>query len=442
MKRLFAYILLAHIFVCTTQAQTKIEGESLFHDEKTVTVTFDINSTDGVPTRYKEVIMPYIYNGKDTLWFASMEVYGKSRYLRERQEEHLKGNKTWELGANGVLAGDVYHYENTLPMKRWMSAATLGIKRYMTGCQCEKEHEDITLLQDKELFHEPQMPARRLPEYSLTDVEKSWNFGNVDLLIKFTHNKVIIDPNIFENAVVFQQILTAVDKIFADDQYRLDHIDVLGYASPEGHLRRNTYLGQTRAEALIDYIISSRPQYNLTHDDFRIYNCKENWDGLRDYLKMHEIDQKDDVISIIDSNITDEAKKTRLKALNGGKVWKELLDEIFPHLRSARFLGVFYDSTDSHATDAIQAANDMIRKGEYAEAYNHLTPYNGDFRAYNSIGVALMMQGEFEEALPWFEKALENGSESAASNIKAIESELSYEDEQKRLIEEYLKKYE
>ena len=53
-----------------------------------------------------------------------------------------------------------------------------------------------------------------------------------------------------------------------------------------------------------------------------------------------------------------------------------------------------------------------------------------------------MMQGEFEEALPWFEKALENGSESAASNIKAIESELSYEDEQKRLIEEYLKQYE
>ena len=41
-----------------------------------------------------------------------------------------------------------------------------------------------------------------------------------------------------------------------------------------------------------------------------------------------------------------------------------------------------------------------------------------------------------------FEKALENGSESAASNIKAIESELSYEDEQKRLIEEYLKQYE
>ena len=431
-----------HCLVWTSIAQTKLEGEHLSYDENTVTAAFEVNSKDGVPSLYKEVILPYIYNGKDTLWFESFEVYGKGRYKRQMQEECLKGNPEWDLSDNSVLAGKVYHYESSVPLKRWMTSATLGIKRYMTGCQCSKGHEEFSLLHQDNIFKEPQMPARRIPEYTVTDVQPAWDFGNVDLLVKFTVNDIEMDPDIFENARTFGLILNAVDKIYSDERYSLQRIEVSGYASPEGYIGKNGELARDRANALVNYIIQSRPQYKLSRKSFRICNGYENWEGLRLALADYEIEEKDAVLEIIQSKDSYKGKKIRLKALKNGAVWKQLLDEIFPHLRTARFLGVYFDSVQDNAIDEINAANEMIRRGEFAQAYDRLLPFEGDFRAYNSIGVSLMMQGLFEEALPWFEKAKENGSDSAAQNIEAIKAELEYEAEQKKLIEEYLKKYE
>ena len=443
MKRLLIFTILLYCLVWTASAQTKIEGEQLSYDKNAVTAVFEINSKDGVPSMYKEVILPYIYNGKDTLWFDSFEVYGKLRYKRQMQEEFLKGNSKWDLSGNSVLAGDVYHYESSVPLKRWMTSATLGIKRYMTGCQCSKDHEELSLLHQEGVFQVPQVPARRLPEYSITDVQPAWDFGNVDLLVKFTVNDTEMDPDIFENARTFGLILNAVDKIYSDERYKLERIEVSGYASPEGYIGQNAELARDRANALVDYIISSRPQYNLSRKSFSICNGNENWDGLRLALPHYDIDEKDTVMDIIQSEASNKEKKIQLRTLNNGAVWRQLIEEIFPHLRTARFLGVYFDSvSDDNAIDEINAANQMIRKGEYAQAYDRLIPFKDDFRAYNSVGVSLMMQGLFEEAIPWFEKAIENGSEQAAQNIEAIKAEFEYEAEQKRLIEEYLKKYE
>ena len=256
MKRLFIFTILTHFFAWTSLAQTKLEGERLSYDENTVTATFEVNSKKGVPSLYKEVILPYIYNGKDTLWFDSFEVYGKGRYKRQMQEEYLNGNPKWNLSEKKVLAGKIHHYESSVPLKRWMTSATLGIKRYMTGCQCSKGHEEFALLHQEDIFQEPQIPARSLPEYAIADVQPSWDFGNIDLLVKFTVNDTEMDPDIFENARTFGLILNAIDKIYSDERYILQSIEVSGYASPEGYIGNNGELARDRAYALVNYIIS------------------------------------------------------------------------------------------------------------------------------------------------------------------------------------------
>jgi tetratricopeptide (TPR) repeat protein len=119
-----------------------------------------------------------------------------------------------------------------------------------------------------------------------------------------------------------------------------------------------------------------------------------------------------------------------------------MLDQIYPHLRSARYLAVFYDSSDDHAVETINQSNILIREGKYSEALENLKSVSHDARAYNPIGVALMMQGQFEEAMPWFEKALEYDHSEAQKNIDAINAEYKYENDQKAAIEEYLKKFE
>ena len=443
MKKLLVVVAMIFGVSIVSDAQTVISNESMTHDGKTVTVSFDIDTdVKGIPSRRKEVIMPYIYNGKDTLWLDVVEVYGKGRFKRERQVNAIAGDKDWELADNQTLKGDIYEYEAQVPLKRWMKSANLSIRRPLVGCACEKDREDENLQEGVALFEEPALPPRRIPEYVLADVGRTWDFGQDELEIIFKVSKIEIDSSVFNNEVTFGKILSAVDKIFSNPKYKIDKIEVAGYASPEGPPAFNTWLGENRAKALINYIIEHRPQYNLTMEDFKIVNGDENWPGLRRVVAASNMKEKDQVLAIIDDeNIPSERKKLRIEAINYGWVWKKMLDEIYPHLRCARYLSIYYDSTDDKAVDIINESNELVREGKYAEALEHIDSVKEDMRAYNTVGVALMMQGKFEEAMPWFEKALE-GSTCAQKNIDAINAEYEYEEQQRKAVEEYLKQYE
>ena len=444
MKKVIALAMFIFAVSATMSAQTRISNESMTHDGSVVTVSFDVDTdVKDLPANRKEVIMPYIYNGKDTLYLDVMEIYGKGRYKRERQVNHINGDKTWELGENQVMKGEVYNYSSQVPLKRWMKSANLGIRRQLVGCACEKEFEDQMLANDVALFQEPQLPARRIPAYTLVDATKEWDFGQDQLEIAFKVSKIEIDSTVFENEETFGKILAAVDKIHSDPNYKIDKIEVAGYASPEGRPGFNNWLGYHRAKALIDYIIEHRPEYNLTMDNFRIVNGDENWEGLKWAIEKYDFEHKDKVLQIInDETVPTELKKDKIKWIDHGKTWKFMLDEFYPRLRCARYLAVYYDSADDHAVEIINQANALIREGRYQEAHDNLRKVKDDARAFNSIGVALMMQGTFEEAMPWLEKALEYDHHEAQSNIDAINAEYRYEEEQKTALEEYLKKFE
>lgn len=443
MKKVFAIAAVIFGTYAMAQAQTIITGESMTHDGTDVTVTFDIDTdVKGLPKNRKEIIMPYIYNGKDTLYMDIVEIYGQGRYKRERQINHINGDKDWELGDNQTLKGEIYHYRDQVPLKRWMKKATLAIRRQVVGCACEEEFGDENL-QEAALFEEPALPPRRIPDYLLADASRQWDFGQDELEIIFKVSRTEIDSSVFNNEMTFGKILAAVDKIFMNPQYRLDKIEVAGYASPEGPPAFNKWLGENRAKALIKYIIEHRPQYNLTMNDFRIVNGEENWTGLRRVLAESDMEGKDRVIAIIDDkSVPNELKKDKIKWIDHGKTWKKMLDEIYPHLRCARYLAVYYDSTKDDAVEIINQANVLIREGKYAEAYELVKKVDDDMRAYNTVGVALMMQGEFEKAMPWLKKALDGNTPQAQYNIDVINAEYEYEAAQRKALEEYLKKYE
>ena len=425
-------------------AQSRITNQTVVHDGKDAIVTFSIETDENtIPSNRKEIIMPYIYNGQDTVWLEIVEVYGKNRYKREKQENHLDGNKDWDLEEGQIHQGDSYSYRDTAPLKRWMAPVNLGIRREIVGCACEEELSDEKNLASATLFEEPSVEPRRIPkDFAVADATKEWDFGHDELEIIFKVSKIEIDSTVFNNEVTFGKILAAVDKIYSNPNFRVDKIEIAGYASPEGRQSFNKWLGENRAKALIDYIIESRPQYNLTQDHFRLRNGEENWAGLRRHLLASSIVEKDQVVEIMDMDLPDEEKKLKIKAIGKGKVWKKMLEEVYPHLRCARYLAVYYESAQDDAVDVINQANQMIREGKYAEAYELALPYRDDFRAYNTVGVALMMQGEFEKALPWLEKALKEDSKEAQGNIDAINAELKYEEMKRMEREAYLKKFE
>lgn len=443
MKKLFISIVSILAFSVLADSQTIISGQSLTESNDRVVVSFYVDTdVKSIPSKRKEVIMPYLYDGKDTVWLDVLEVYGKGRFKRERQEKHIAGDKDWELADKQVIKGDTYLYLASTPLKRWMKAVDLGIKRQMVGCACENDMEEETLAENVALFREPSV-IRRVPEgFALAEAGREWDFGQDELEIIFKVAKIEIDSTVFENKVTFGKILSALDKIYTNPKYEVSRIEIAGYASPEGGREFNNWLGKNRAQALVDYIIENRPQYDLSEEDFTIRNGMENWAGLRKLLQESSEEYRDEVIAVIDTDLPDEQKKNRIKAMDGGKVWKDMLDDIYPYLRSARYLAVYFDSSNDDAVERINAANELIRNGRYVEAYEMVLPYSDDMRSYNTIGVALMMQRRFEDALPWLEKALENDLPAAKENIDRIKAEYEHEARQKSEIEEYLKKYE
>ena len=74
MKKIFAAIALVFGTIVLTDAQTTVRNEKLSQDGTDVTVTLEVD-TDGtnLPNLRKEVILPYIYNGKDTLFLDAVE---------------------------------------------------------------------------------------------------------------------------------------------------------------------------------------------------------------------------------------------------------------------------------------------------------------------------------------------------------------------------------
>lgn len=443
MKKVVAIIAVVLGISNLMNAQTVIKNENMSHDGTRVTVSFDVDTDETkLPNQRKEVILPYIYNAKDTLYLDVVEVYGKGRFKRERQENALNGDQDWGLETGQILKKEgIYKYESYVPLKRWMKSATLGIRRQIVGCACEGEQTDENLAQAA-LFEEPTL-QRRVPEYKIEDAVKLWDFGRDELEIIFKVSRTELDSSVFNNEVTFGKILTAIDKIFTTPHLKLDKIEVAGYASPEGPSGFNAWLAENRAKALINYIIKQRPQYELTADDFVIVNGHENWEGLRRVLVESDIKYKDEVIAIIDNpTLTGEQKKLKIEALDYGWVWNRMLKEIYPHLRSARYLAIYYDSTDDKTREMINEANSKIREGDYAEAEELMKMAEDDARGYNTMGVAIMMQGRFEEAMPWLLKAQENGNLQAPMNIDALNAEFEWETQQKLQIEEFLKKYE
>ncbi len=427
------------------QGQSKIENQLLQYNDTRAIVTFDLNTANSnIPSNRKEVIKPYLYNGKDTLWLDAVEVYGKNRIKRERQENALKGDKNWELDEFQTLQGTTYGYSSETKVKRWMTPAYLGIKREVVGCAtCNDGIADETVAQEQ-MYFEPAPVQRRTPaEFALADASKMTVLGDDKYKVIFKVGKIDIDHSIFNNREAFSNILGAIDKIYTYKDFKVEKIEITGHASPEGTQYRNKWLGENRAKALIGYIIQQRPQYNLTPDNFQIVNGEENWEGLRRMTigsKMSE-EEKKQIIDIIDSD-RGASRKLDLRALDGGRTFRKMLKEVYPHLRTALYLTIYYGNSDDKAVDMINLANSQIRNGEYARALETVSPYSEDFRAYNTYAVALMMNKEFEKALPYLEKAIAEGSKEAEQNKKYINAELEWEKEKNRERDEYIRRFE
>ena len=411
------------LFGYSASAQIVVENASVKKVKRNVEVRFEVHERpEGMHSRQKMVLLPYLYGGRDTLWLAPARIYGKIRYKRERQEAALNGERHWMLKENEALwKKDTLCYASTAVYERWMKRASLGVAYYLEGCGCNCCNGNQSLLNNAEVYTPPVISVTEVApqsrKFEVVEAKKQWSFRD-EMRIYFPLSVTVLHLDRYNNRRTLDEIVATIRKINDMDKLRLQGVEITGFASPEGGLEMNTRLGAKRAESLKGYIQEAEP--SLKDDDFHLINGVENWEGLRALVEASDMEFREEVLAILDNERGKANWKTILMKLAGGKPYRYMLDNFYPQLRNACYVSVYYDMLGDKAADAVNTANGLIREGKYAEALQILLEYQKDDRAFNSIGVCHMMLENEEEAIGWFERALLTGHEEARKNLEQL----------------------
>jgi hypothetical protein len=115
------------------------------------------------------------------------------------------------------------------------------------------------------------------------------------------------------------------------DLYTVSTISIHGFASPEAPAASNMRLSQLRANVFRDYIVN---QYGLqTLSDVPAIGMGEDWVGLHKALIKKPISHQEQVLEVLERTEVYDEREQLLRKIDGGHVWRRLLDDYFPSLR-------------------------------------------------------------------------------------------------------------
>jgi hypothetical protein len=119
---------------------------------------------------------------------------------------------------------------------------------------------------------------------------------------------------------------------------------IAGFASPEGDVSLNERLAQDRAEAVKKFLTDNS---EVDPTLISIYNGGADWAGLRELVEKSDLAQKQRIVEIIDTvPVWDSARNIGrigdLMNLNVGEPYRQMLADIFPELRQAAYIKVYY----------------------------------------------------------------------------------------------------
>ncbi|MCC8186761.1 MAG: DUF3868 domain-containing protein [Bacteroides sp.] len=221
-------------------------------------------------------------------------------------------------------------YSANIPYEAWMEDATLTLHQVLTSSREKKQlftTNHIARVSPEKVIEEVTEPVP-IPIPTLPIAEPVIYTAEGTAYIQFPINESVIRADFRDNRAELEKIENDIREILTDHTYTLIGIYLTGYASPEGRYAFNEYLSQARTQALKDHIVR---KYGISAEEIRVTSIAEDWTRLREMIVESDLADKTQIIHIIDSSDTPDAREKRLQAL--GATWRILLNDYFPPLR-------------------------------------------------------------------------------------------------------------
>ena len=141
-----------------------------------------------------------------------------------------------------------------------------------------------------------------------------------------------IEPWFKSNAATLNAATEGLRAIVYNNNLRIYKVYLIGAASPEGGKALNAWLGRNRAEGVKTFLKNIEPR--LTDSDFVVISKGEDWEGATRIAEAFDLESGTDPITgIFKDSANPEAKKNKMRRLQGGKIWRKLISDYYPSLR-------------------------------------------------------------------------------------------------------------
>lgn len=163
----------------------------------------------------------------------------------------------------------------------------------------------------------------------------------VGVKVYFRQGSSTLQPAFRENGIRLDEFMRRVSEMHTDSTARLNSIDIVAYASPEGPYALNRKLARKRAENISAYLRGNMPF--LSGSLFNVQPKGIDWNGLAAMVEASDMRYRSEVLNIL-RNVPEttyrngklvDSRLKRLMDLRGGRPYNYMLTHFFPELRSA-----------------------------------------------------------------------------------------------------------
>ncbi len=424
-------------------------------DAMNVALSLDLHSMD--IARSKAVLFtPFITNGTDTVALQPVGIYGRTRYYQQLRH-----------GTDGDLVvvrdserPDTLVIDRSVPYVSWMNGASLRVRCTDIACCNKPIAEFATPDLSRYAEYEPRWV------FVQPDAEREKHFElSGSAFIDFPVDQTVIYPEYRRNTVELAKVQATIDSLRGDGDITVTNVWLKGFASPESPYSHNRDLAIGRTAALKAHIMKL---YNFPDQTVLTDYEPEDWAGLRRAVLSSNLDNRDAILALIDSDMEPDAKEARIKKLYPAD-YRFMLNNFYPALRHTDYrieynvrrytdideikrilrerpnhlslnelylvaqsfdpqsdeyikvfetaAAMFPDAPDAH----LNAANAAMKRGDLTSASRYLAKAGDSPQADYARGVLFLMQDDIAKAAPLMRRARRAGITEADSALEYID---------------------
>ena len=405
----------------------KVDNISVGHTENSLLVKMNLNMDSlEMSSNMRFVFTPMVKYKEKYVLLPQIVLNGRKQDISYRRWGYKKFPSDVFCLRRKNDTRQTLNYTATLPFEAWMKNCNIEIAEDLCGCGGEVLEQNLVVVHK---IRTPYMPyIRPKAEAQKERHEEGRAF------IDFPVDKITLYPDYRNNPQELNKIIQTINLVKEDQNTTITSISIHGFASPESPYEHNAWLAENRARTLKDYVCKL---LHLEDHIFKVTSTPEDWDGLRKYVKESALENKTEILALIDDQELDpDSKEWKIK-LTYPEDYRFMLETWYPALRHSDYV-VTYSVRPFSVEEAkalLKTKPQQLSLEEMFLVAQTYKPGSGEFNEVMEIAVrmfpndevaninaacARMESGDLEGARFYLQKAGDSADALHAKGVLAV----------------------